>query len=73
MTVTIFTATRPPSVALILGHEGGMLRVALCHYDRTTATLEKEPVVRMEGTMLNYTGKLVALGFAFVFFPSSIF
>lgn len=57
MTVTIFTATRPPSVALILGRESGMLRVALCHYDRSSATLKKETVVRMEGTMLNHTSK----------------
>jgi hypothetical protein len=57
MTVTVFAAERPPSVALIVGQEGGMLRVALCHYERSTATLFKETVLRMETTMLDYAGK----------------
>jgi hypothetical protein len=57
MTVTVFAAERPPSVALIVGREGGMLRVALCHYERSTATLFKETVLRMETPVLNYAGK----------------
>jgi hypothetical protein len=56
MTVSVFAAERPPSVALIVGREGGMLRVALCHYERSTATLFKETVLRMETPMLDYAG-----------------
>ncbi|MCJ1363018.1 hypothetical protein MMC16_002124 [Acarospora aff. strigata] len=53
MTVTIFSAVRPPSVALICGREGGMLRVVLCHYERSTNCLHKETVLRMETPMLD--------------------
>jgi hypothetical protein len=56
MTVNVFAAEKPPSVALIVGREGGMLRVALCHYERSTATLFKETVLRMETPMLDYAG-----------------
>jgi hypothetical protein len=56
MTVTVFAAEKPPSVALIVGREGGMLRVALCHYERSTATLFKETVLRMESPMLDCAG-----------------
>jgi hypothetical protein len=57
MTVTVFAAEKPPSVALIVGREGGMLRVALCHYERSTATLVKETVLRMESPMLDHASK----------------
>lgn len=57
LTVTVFAAERPPSAALIVGREGGMLRVALCHYERSTATLFKETVLRMETPMMNHAGK----------------
>jgi hypothetical protein len=55
----MFAAERPPSVTLILGREGGMLRVALCHYERSTATLFKETILRLETPVLNYAGKFI--------------
>jgi hypothetical protein len=57
MTVTVFSCEKPPSMALIVGREGGMLRVALCRYERETAMLVKETVIRCETPMLNYAGK----------------
>jgi hypothetical protein len=51
MTVTVFAAERPPSVALLCGKEGGMLRAVLCSYERSTNTLQKECVLRMETPM----------------------
>ena len=53
LTVSVFTAERPPSAALILGKEGGMLRVVLCSYERSNNTLHKETVLRMETPMLD--------------------
>jgi hypothetical protein len=53
MTVSIFSAERPPSVALIAGKEGGMLRVVLCSFERGTNCLHKETVLRMETPMLD--------------------
>jgi hypothetical protein len=58
MTVNVFAAERPPSVALITGREGGMLRVVLCSYERSTATLIKETVLRMETPILDKVGLL---------------
>ncbi|KAH6719650.1 hypothetical protein BKA61DRAFT_640269 [Leptodontidium sp. MPI-SDFR-AT-0119] len=51
MTVTVFAAARPPSVALLCGKEGGMLRAVLCSYERSTNALQKECVLRMESPM----------------------
>ena len=51
MTVTVFAAPRPPSVALLCGKEGGMLRAVLCSYERSTNSLVKECVLRMETPM----------------------
>ncbi len=51
MTVTVFAAARPPSVALLCGKEGGMLRAVLCSYERSTNSLQKECVLRMETPM----------------------
>ena len=53
LTVSIFSAVRPPSVALIAGREGGMLRTVLCHYERSDNCLYKETVVRMDSMTLN--------------------
>ena len=58
MTVSVFAAEKPPSVALIAGHEGGMLRVVLCSYERSNATLIKQTVLRMQTPMLDKTGLL---------------
>lgn len=55
MMLHVFTAARPPTAALVCGKEGGMLRVALCSYERATNCLHKETVLRMETPMLNLT------------------
>jgi len=51
MKVTVFSALRPPSVALICGKEGGMLRSVLCSFERTSNSFRKECVLRMETPM----------------------
>lgn len=56
MTVTVFAAAKPPSVALICGKEGGMLRAVLCSYERSTNSLQKECVLRMETPMWDLSG-----------------
>ena len=53
LTVSVFSARRPPSVALVCGREGGMLRAVLCHYERADNCLYKETVVRMDSVTLN--------------------
>ncbi|KAL8943711.1 MAG: hypothetical protein Q9216_000910 [Gyalolechia sp. 2 TL-2023] len=53
LTVSVFSARRPPSVALVCGREGGMLRAVLCHYERSDNCLYKETVVRMDSVTLN--------------------
>ncbi len=49
LTVSIFSAERPPTVALICGREGGMLRTVLCSWRFANDCLFKETVVRMDG------------------------
>lgn len=58
MTVTVFSAERPPSVALLAGKEGGMLRTILCSYERSTNGLRKECVLRMETPMWDSSNAL---------------
>lgn len=58
LTVSIFSAVRPPSVALICGREGGMLRTLLCHYERSNNCLYRETVMRMESKTLNKAQEL---------------
>ena len=58
LTVSIFSAVRPPSVALITGREGGMLRTVLCHYERSNNCLYKETVLRMDSMTLNQATQL---------------
>ena len=53
LTVSIFSARRPPSVALIAGKEQGMLRAVLCHYERSNNCLYKETVMRVRSSILN--------------------
>lgn len=48
MTVTLFSAARPPIALLLCGREGGMQRAVGCSYDWTTQTLYRETVLRME-------------------------
>jgi hypothetical protein len=52
MKVILFSAVRPPSVALICGKEGGMLRALLCSYERTNNAFVKECVLRLETPIL---------------------
>ena len=47
LTVSIFSAQRPPTVALICGSEGGMLRTVLCSWRFSTDCLFREAVIRM--------------------------
>lgn len=58
LTVSIFSAVRPPSVALICGREGGMLRTLLCHYERSNNCLYRETVIRMDSMTMNKTKEL---------------
>ena len=47
LTISIFTAEKPPTVALLCGKEGGMLRAVLCSWDFRNDCLYKEAVMRM--------------------------
>ena len=47
LTVSIFQARRPPTVALICGAEGGMLRAVLCSWRFANDCLYKETVIRV--------------------------
>ncbi len=47
-TVTVFTATKPPTVALLCGTESGFLRAVLCSYNAGGKCLHTETVLRME-------------------------
>ncbi|KAI0151437.1 hypothetical protein BJ166DRAFT_536066 [Pestalotiopsis sp. NC0098] len=47
LSVSIFSAERPPTVALLTGREGGMLRAVLCSWQFENDCLYKEAVVRM--------------------------
>lgn len=47
LSVGIFSAQRPPTVALICGREGGMLRMVLCSWMFKNDCLYKETVIRM--------------------------
>ena len=48
MTVTLFSAVKPPVAVLICGEEGGMQRALLCSYEWTNNTFYRETVLRME-------------------------
>jgi hypothetical protein len=47
LSVSIFHAERPPTVALLCGREGGMLRAVLCSWQFENDCLYKESMVRM--------------------------
>jgi hypothetical protein len=47
LTVSVFSAERPPTVALLAGREGGMVRAVLCSWRFKNDCLYKETVVRM--------------------------
>ncbi|UQC76619.1 uncharacterized protein CLUP02_18132 [Colletotrichum lupini] len=52
LSVIVFAAERPPSVALLTGREGGMLRAVLCSWSFRNDCLYKEAVVRMPSSVL---------------------
>lgn len=52
LTVTLFSAVRPPVAVVLCGEEGGMQRALLCSYDWSTQILHKESVLRMETVVL---------------------
>lgn len=52
LTVTMFSAVRPPIAVVLCGAEGGMQRALLCSYDWSTQTLYRESVLRMETLVL---------------------
>ncbi|ROW08342.1 hypothetical protein VMCG_03075 [Cytospora schulzeri] len=51
LTVSILSAERPPTVALLCGKEGGMVRAVLCSWRFENDCLYKETVVRMPSTV----------------------
>ncbi|KUI63518.1 hypothetical protein VM1G_10276 [Cytospora mali] len=54
LSVSILSAERPPTVALLCGREGGMLRAVLCSWRFENDCLYKETVVRMPSTVYEY-------------------
>ncbi|KAL4737205.1 hypothetical protein BDV11DRAFT_216837 [Aspergillus similis] len=52
MTVTLFSAVRPPVALVLCGSEGGMQRGLLCSYDWKSQTLYRESVLRVDTTVL---------------------
>ena len=55
LTVSIFQAKRPPTVALICGAEGGMLRAVLCSWRFANDCLYKETVIRVQSSTWDET------------------
>ena len=53
LTVSIFSAIGLPSVALVAGRKGGMLKTVLTSYRRENNCLFKATVVRMDLVTLN--------------------
>lgn len=51
LTVSIFSAERPPTVALLAAREGGMLRAVLCSWRFENDCLFKETVMRMPSSV----------------------
>ncbi|KAJ5054505.1 uncharacterized protein L3040_000777 [Drepanopeziza brunnea f. sp. 'multigermtubi'] len=47
LSVSVFSAERPPTVALLCGREGGMLRAVLCSWRFKNDCLYRETVIRM--------------------------
>ena len=55
LTVSIFQARKPPTVALICGAEGGMLRAVLCSWRFANDCLYKETVIRLQSSTWEQT------------------
>ena len=58
LTVTLFSAVRPPIAVVLCGEEGGMQRALLCSYDWSTQTLYRESVLRMETLVLEQMARV---------------
>ena len=58
LTVTLFSAVRPPVAVVLCGGEGGMQRALLCSYDWSTQTLFRESVLRMETIVLEQMARV---------------
>jgi hypothetical protein len=65
MTVTMFSAVRPPVAVLLCGREGGMQRAVMCSYDSSTQTLYREAVLRMETPILTRMFRVGRFRFGF--------
>jgi hypothetical protein len=65
LTVTMFTAVRPPVAVLICGSEGGMQRAVMASYDSKTQTIYKEAVLRMETPILTQMSRVNRFKFGF--------
>jgi hypothetical protein len=65
LTVTIFTAVRPPVAVLLCGHEGGMQRAVMASYDWKEQTLYREAVLRMETPVLEAMSRMHRFRFGF--------
>jgi hypothetical protein len=53
LTVSIIQSVAPPTVALICGREGGMLRALLCSWDFREDLLHRETVIRLSSECLD--------------------
>lgn len=51
LSVSVFSAERPPTVALLCGREGGMVRAVLCSWRFENDCLYKETVIRVPSTV----------------------
>lgn len=51
LSVSVFSAERPPTVALLCGREGGMVRAVLCSWRFENDCLYKETVMRVPSTV----------------------
>lgn len=58
LTVTLFSAVRPPVAVVLCGAEGGMQRALLCSYDWSTQTMYRESVLRMETLVLEQMARV---------------
>jgi hypothetical protein len=65
LTVTLFSAARPPIAVLLCGREGGMQRAVMCSYDAETQTLYRESVLRMETVILESMNRVGRFRFGF--------
>ncbi|RDL37448.1 Uncharacterized protein BP5553_04881 [Venustampulla echinocandica] len=52
LNVSVFAAENPPTVALLCGREGGMLRAVLCSWRFRNDCLVRETVIRMPSAVL---------------------